>query len=277
MRDVSLIYNEKVLTAILDNSTAKAFLLLGGQIRLEFMSVFANILENLSEKQIKYLQTLKNEVPNTGLSVRNYVAKKLQEQPNYKQVLVLAGYVKLNQQVVGSEANLTNRFKLQYKTAFKKLTPEQLQILNLKYGLIDGKPISVDEIAFKLNITRPKTKEIETSAISAIRESIVKSNGVKAIKKFNFSVTEKEFNMFLDTIKSKKLKEIIIKIVASKHVREEKIRSEIEQEYGVITAMCLDNLIVSEINDFKVLIAKRPKRAPIINTKKNIEDLLKLK
>ena len=50
------------------------------------------------------------------------------------------------------------------------LTPQQQEVLTMRYGLIDGKPLTLAKIGVHLNISRERVRQIEREAISKLRK-----------------------------------------------------------------------------------------------------------
>jgi len=50
------------------------------------------------------------------------------------------------------------------------LTPQQREVLSLRYGLTDGKPLTLATIGTQLNISRERVRQIEREALSKLRK-----------------------------------------------------------------------------------------------------------
>ncbi len=50
------------------------------------------------------------------------------------------------------------------------LTPQQQQVLSLRFGLTDGQPLTLAKIGSRLNISRERVRQIEREAISKLRK-----------------------------------------------------------------------------------------------------------
>ena len=53
----------------------------------------------------------------------------------------------------------------------KDLTPQQKEVLALRFGLGDGKPLTLAKIGTRLNISRERVRQIEREAISKLRKN----------------------------------------------------------------------------------------------------------
>ena len=50
------------------------------------------------------------------------------------------------------------------------LTPQQQEVLALRFGLGDGKPLTLAKIGVRLNISRERVRQIEREALSRLRK-----------------------------------------------------------------------------------------------------------
>jgi RNA polymerase nonessential primary-like sigma factor len=50
------------------------------------------------------------------------------------------------------------------------LTPQQQEVLSLRYGLADGRPLTLAKIGDRLNISRERVRQIEREALSKLRK-----------------------------------------------------------------------------------------------------------
>ena len=51
------------------------------------------------------------------------------------------------------------------------LTEQQRDVLSLRYGLTDGKPLTLSKIGVVLNISRERVRQIEREALSKLRKN----------------------------------------------------------------------------------------------------------
>ena len=51
----------------------------------------------------------------------------------------------------------------------KTLTPREEKVLRLRFGLIDGKPHTLEEVGKEFNVTRERIRQIEAKAIRRLR------------------------------------------------------------------------------------------------------------
>lgn len=60
--------------------------------------------------------------------------------------------------------------KRQLEEAFKELTDREAKILELRYGLVDGKPRTLEEIADIFGVTMERVRQVEAKAIKKLRK-----------------------------------------------------------------------------------------------------------
>lgn len=60
--------------------------------------------------------------------------------------------------------------KRQLEEAFKELTDREAKILELRYGLVDGKPRTLEEVADIFGVTRERVRQVEAKAIKKLRK-----------------------------------------------------------------------------------------------------------
>ena len=56
-------------------------------------------------------------------------------------------------------------------SALAKLTNRERRVMEMRYGLVDGQPRILDDIAKDLNLTRERIRQIEGTALSKLRAS----------------------------------------------------------------------------------------------------------
>ena len=49
------------------------------------------------------------------------------------------------------------------------LPPREVRILQLRYGLLDGKSYTLEEVGRKMGVTRERVRQIEAQALSRLR------------------------------------------------------------------------------------------------------------
>jgi RNA polymerase primary sigma factor len=54
----------------------------------------------------------------------------------------------------------------------QSLSPREVRILQLRYGLVDGKTSTLEEIGHKLGVTRERVRQIETKALNRLRHPV---------------------------------------------------------------------------------------------------------
>eukprot|EP00250_Pteridium_aquilinum_P019389 c24410_g1_i1 orf=690-1787(-) len=69
-----------------------------------------------------------------------------------------------------------SELKAEFQVLFDALSPRELQVLRMKYGLCGGKPLSLFQIAASLNLTHEAVRKAEKSALNKLRQSAAKSS-----------------------------------------------------------------------------------------------------
>jgi RNA polymerase nonessential primary-like sigma factor len=71
-----------------------------------------------------------------------------------------------------SPEDYTNHASLQYdlEKLMEELTPQQREVVSLRFGLADGKPLTLAKIGIQLNISRERVRQIEREALAKLRK-----------------------------------------------------------------------------------------------------------
>jgi RNA polymerase nonessential primary-like sigma factor len=64
----------------------------------------------------------------------------------------------------------TSSLQLDLEGLMADLTPQQREVLALRFGLADGQPLTLAKIGVRLNISRERVRQIEREAISKLRQ-----------------------------------------------------------------------------------------------------------
>ena len=67
------------------------------------------------------------------------------------------------------EYTIQEKYKEEIDTVLKTLTPREEKVLRLRFGLIDGKPHTLEEVGKEFNVTRERIRQIEAKAIRRLR------------------------------------------------------------------------------------------------------------
>lgn len=68
-----------------------------------------------------------------------------------------------------SEAAYRSLLKKQLEEALETLSPREAQVLRLRYGFVDGRSYTLEEVGQKLNVTRERIRQIEAKALRKLR------------------------------------------------------------------------------------------------------------
>ena len=71
-----------------------------------------------------------------------------------------------------SPEDYTTHASLQFDLSklMEELTPQQREVLSLRFGLSDGKPLTLAKIGIQLNISRERVRQIEREALAKLRK-----------------------------------------------------------------------------------------------------------
>lgn len=69
------------------------------------------------------------------------------------------------------ETTAQNLLREHLEELLQKLPPREARILQLRYGLIDGKMLTLNEVGRKMGVTRERVRQIETQALHRLRNS----------------------------------------------------------------------------------------------------------
>ncbi len=82
---------------------------------------------------------------------------------------VLGDFIEDANAIVPAEAATQNMLKKQIQEVFESLSPREARVLQLRYGLVDGRAHTLEQVGKKLGITRERVRQIETRALSRLR------------------------------------------------------------------------------------------------------------
>jgi len=64
---------------------------------------------------------------------------------------------------------INEKYKEEIDIVLKTLTPREEKVLRLRFGLIDGKPHTLEEVGKEFNVTRERIRQIEAKALRRLR------------------------------------------------------------------------------------------------------------
>jgi RNA polymerase primary sigma factor len=68
------------------------------------------------------------------------------------------------------------------RDALNQLPPREVRILQLRYGLLDGRSYTLEEVGRKMGVTRERVRQIESQALRRLRHPSVRSRLVDFLK-----------------------------------------------------------------------------------------------
>jgi len=57
----------------------------------------------------------------------------------------------------------------------KKLTPQELKVIKLRYGMVDGKGYNLREVGEKMNLSRERIRQIEKRAVERLKKIVLRT------------------------------------------------------------------------------------------------------
>ena len=67
------------------------------------------------------------------------------------------------------EYTIAEKYKEEIDTVLKTLTPREEKVLRLRFGLVDGKPHTLEEVGKQFDVTRERIRQIEAKALRRLR------------------------------------------------------------------------------------------------------------
>jgi len=84
---------------------------------------------------------------------------------------VLGDFIEDEEAPPPDETAAQNLLREQLKKVLEKLPPREARILQLRYGLVDGRMLTLNEVGRKMGVTRERVRQIETQALHRLRNS----------------------------------------------------------------------------------------------------------
>lgn len=112
------------------------------------------------------------EVPPKKVEVMIQVARRplsLETPTDNEEDSVLGDFVKDDESPEPVEVATQNLLREQLKEVLDSLPPREVRILQLRYGLLDGKSYTLEEVGRKMGVTRERVRQIEAQALSRLR------------------------------------------------------------------------------------------------------------
>jgi RNA polymerase primary sigma factor len=71
--------------------------------------------------------------------------------------------------VAPADAVTNNSLREQFEAAFALLSEREAAVMRMRFGLVDGQPMTLDAIGKKYGITRERIRQVESKALSKLR------------------------------------------------------------------------------------------------------------
>ena len=86
---------------------------------------------------------------------------------------VLGEFIRDEKEPMPENSAAHNLLKEQMKMILSDLPSREVRILQLRYGLLDGTPYTLEEVGKKMGVTRERVRQIEAQALSRLRQPSV--------------------------------------------------------------------------------------------------------
>jgi len=83
---------------------------------------------------------------------------------------VLSDFIEDDQELPPAESATLNMLQEHIKSLLDSLPPREVRILQLRYGLLDGKSYTLEEVGRKMGVTRERVRQIEAQALGRLRD-----------------------------------------------------------------------------------------------------------
>ncbi len=83
---------------------------------------------------------------------------------------VLGDFIEDEEAPPPDETATYNLLREQLNEILSTLPPREVRILQLRYGLLDGQPYTLEEVGRKMGVTRERVRQIEAQALSRLRQ-----------------------------------------------------------------------------------------------------------
>jgi RNA polymerase primary sigma factor len=87
---------------------------------------------------------------------------------------VLGDFIEDTKTQSPDETAAYNLLKEHLEEALNRLSPREVKILQLRYGLLDGQAYTLEEVGRKMGVTRERIRQLEAQALSRLRHPIVR-------------------------------------------------------------------------------------------------------
>ncbi len=87
---------------------------------------------------------------------------------------VLGDFIEDEEAPPPDESATYNLLREQINEILSTLPPREVRILQLRYGLLDGQPYTLEEVGRKMGVTRERVRQIEAQALSRLRQASIR-------------------------------------------------------------------------------------------------------
>ncbi|MBN1146363.1 MAG: sigma-70 family RNA polymerase sigma factor [Anaerolineales bacterium] len=87
---------------------------------------------------------------------------------------VLMDFIQDEESIAPEDAASDNLLREHLANLFEDLPPREMRILQLRYGLLDGKAYTLEEVGRKMGVTRERVRQIEAQALGRLRNPAIR-------------------------------------------------------------------------------------------------------
>ena len=88
----------------------------------------------------------------------------------------LGEFIRDDKEPIPENSAARDLLKEHLKTVLSDLPSREVRILQLRYGLFDGTPYTLEEVGKKMGVTRERVRQIESQALSRLRQPSVEKS-----------------------------------------------------------------------------------------------------
>jgi RNA polymerase primary sigma factor len=98
----------------------------------------------------------------------------LETPTNAEEDSVLGDYIEDDEITPPDEAATFNMLRENLRQVLNGLPPREMRILQLRYGLFDGQPYTLEQVGRKIGVTRERVRQIEAQALNRLRHPSIR-------------------------------------------------------------------------------------------------------
>jgi RNA polymerase primary sigma factor len=87
---------------------------------------------------------------------------------------VLGDFIEDGQAQNPEDAAMQTLMSEDLREALSDLPPREMHILQLRFGLVDGEPLTLNEVGRRMGITRERARQLESQALQRLRNPLTR-------------------------------------------------------------------------------------------------------